>query len=309
MSKRGAATDNNKRSKKTDDKDVYVGSTFEMVKTMSFNKFPVLVTLTAFLAFALLFVYSQGGHERVLRNLGGGWNLREVDFLAEEIPKEVVDFVKNKPDGIRIDERTTNVDGVKLFYRESHPGSVLPSSGRSVLLLHGQAFSSATWQQTSLPTIQTLSALGHRVVAVDLPGYGNSGPLPGKSEPGEFLSAAIKALFPDSRPVVVSPSMSGSFSLDVLTKRSELMCAFVPVAPVSTNKFTREEYESVSVPTLIVVGEKDTGLGRTSAKHLSQILSASLIQVFPNARHPCYLDDPDRWHRLLANFLNYVGNC
>ena len=57
------------------------------------------------------------------------------------------------------------------------------------------------------------------------------------------------------------------------------MCAFVPVAPVSTNKFTREEYESVSVPTLIVVGEKDTGLGRTSAKHLSQIPSASLIQV------------------------------
>ena len=67
MSKRGAATDNYKRSKKTEDKDVYVGSTLEMVKTMSFNKFPVLVTLTAFLAFTLLFVYSQGGHERVLR--------------------------------------------------------------------------------------------------------------------------------------------------------------------------------------------------------------------------------------------------
>ena len=84
------------------------------------------------------------------------------------------------------------MDGVKLFYRESHPGAVLPPSGKSVMLLHGQvrleylvlfkklklfiemfplkAFSSATWQLTSLPTIQTLSALGHRVVAVDLPG-------------------------------------------------------------------------------------------------------------------------------------------
>ena len=60
------------------------------------------------------------------------------------------------------------------------------------------------------------------------------------------------------------------------------MCAFVPVAPVSTNKVTREEYESVSVPTLIVVGEKDTGLGRTSAKHLSQIPSASQVQVGSN---------------------------
>ena len=37
-----------------------------------------------------------------------------------------------------------------------------------------KAFSSATWQQTSLPTIQTLSALGHRVVAVDLPGLCSS---------------------------------------------------------------------------------------------------------------------------------------
>ena len=65
------------------------------------------------------------------------------------------------------------------------------------------------------------------------------------------------------------------------------MCAFVPVAPVSTNKVTREEYETVSVPTLIVVGEKDTGLGRTSAKHLSQIPSASQVQV---GSHPFALE-------------------
>ena len=60
---------------------------------------------------------------------------------------------------------------------------------------------------------------------------------------------------------------------------SELMCGFVPVAPVSTNRFSREEYGSVGVPTLVVVGERDTGLGRTSAKHLSQIPSASRVQV------------------------------
>jgi hypothetical protein len=36
--------------------------------------------------------------------------LKNVDFLAEEIPKEVVDFVKNKGDKIRIDERTATID-------------------------------------------------------------------------------------------------------------------------------------------------------------------------------------------------------
>ena len=60
---------------------------------------------------------------------------------------------------------------------------------------------------------------------------------------------------------------------------AELMCAFVPVAPGYANKIPREEYESVSVPTLIIVGEKDTGLGRTSSKLLSQIPSASQVQV------------------------------
>ena len=133
MSKRGAATKDNS-SKRSKSKDIFSDdSTFEMAKTMTLNRFPALVTLTAFLAFALLFVYSQGGHERVLRSvvtllswcctaefeqfmtanlseknregkyallvsrsLGAGWNLKEVDFLAEEIPKEVVDYVKSK---------------------------------------------------------------------------------------------------------------------------------------------------------------------------------------------------------------------
>ena len=72
MSKRGAAAKDNSSSKRSKSKDIHSGgddSTFEMAKTMTLNRFPALVTLTAFLAFALLFVYSQGGHERVLRSV------------------------------------------------------------------------------------------------------------------------------------------------------------------------------------------------------------------------------------------------
>ncbi len=61
------------------------------------------------------------------------------------------------------------MQGVKLFYREMSPASILDETGQTVLLLHGAAFNSATWQH-KLPTMQTLSALGHRVLAVDLPG-------------------------------------------------------------------------------------------------------------------------------------------
>ena len=55
-----------------------------------------------------------------------------------------------------------------VFYRSCNPGFGLPSSGKTVLLLHGQAFTSQTWQQ-DVHTMQALCAMGHRVIAVDLP--------------------------------------------------------------------------------------------------------------------------------------------
>ncbi len=54
---------------------------------------------------------------------------------------------------------------IKVFYREAVPPEGVPVSGQSVLLLHGRAFSSETWEK--LETLNILAALGHRVVAVD----------------------------------------------------------------------------------------------------------------------------------------------
>ena len=56
-----------------------------------------------------------------------------------------------------------------MAYREAAPGFFRPDSGKTVFLLHGQAYSSSTWQ-SQINTIQTLAALGHRVIAIDLPG-------------------------------------------------------------------------------------------------------------------------------------------
>lgn len=105
-----------------------------------------------------------------------------------------------------------------MFYREANPGSILPhATGKTFLLLHGQAFTSQTWEQ-SLPTIQTLAVLGNRVLAIDLPGFGNS-PKGSKANPEEFLSEVISTLSPGQSPIVVSPSMSGAFSLPLLINR------------------------------------------------------------------------------------------
>ena len=52
-----------------------------------------------------------------------------------------------------------------MFYREAK------STGEpklQVLLLHGQAFSSQNWLE--LGTLGYLAAMGHRAVAIDIPG-------------------------------------------------------------------------------------------------------------------------------------------
>ncbi|XP_011737844.1 protein ABHD14A isoform X3 [Macaca nemestrina] len=59
-----------------------------------------------------------------------------------------------------------------IFYREVLP--LNPAHRVEVVLLHGKAFNSHTWEQ--LGTLQLLSQRGYRAVALDLPGFGNSAP-------------------------------------------------------------------------------------------------------------------------------------
>ena len=59
------------------------------------------------------------------------------------------------------------------------------------------------------------------------------------------------------------------------------------------------------VPTLIIYGEKDTGLGHASRDDLSNIPTSQAVEL-PEARHPAYLDQPDMFHTLLYNFIKQV---
>ena len=55
------------------------------------------------------------------------------------------------------------------------------------------------------------------------------------------------------------------------------------------------------VPTVIVYGSEDHGLGQSSARVLSQIPGSEVV-VVPGGGHPAYLHDRALWHRLLHNF-------
>jgi len=200
---------------------------------------------------------------------------------------------------------------VKIYFREIKAisnGDEKNDVKVDVLLLHGRKFSSKTWKD--LKTMNILAANGYRTVAVDLPGYGNSNLVPsleGDTEEKFFLRSAFLSNLIDAlglnAPAIVSPSMSGSFSLPLLLYRSKDVGAYIPVAPVHTDKFPSEYYIKCKVPTLIVYGELDKSLGHVSLHNLSY-LPVKEVFVLPNASHPAYLDQPDMWHKKLISFLH-----
>ncbi|XP_068450319.1 putative protein-lysine deacylase ABHD14B [Clinocottus analis] len=206
---------------------------------------------------------------------------------------------------VKLTEGSVQVEGCKapLFYRQSEPteGEVR----MSVLLLHGIRFSSETW--LTIGTLETLAKAGCRAVAIDLPGLGRSKSAEapaavGQLAPAGFLKEVCEQLSLSSV-VVISPSLSGMYSLPFLLQHQALIRAYIPVAPICTEHFTAEQYQSVKVPALIVYGDQDTELGERSLNNLSNLANRTVV-LMRGAGHPCYLDDPDTWHKALTDFLN-----
>lgn len=68
----------------------------------------------------------------------------------------------------------------------------------------------------------------------------------GQPAPGAFLKAVSEALSLGPA-VVISPSLSGMYSLPFLFQHNHLLKAYVPVAPICTEKFTAEQYAQIKV--------------------------------------------------------------
>nr|XP_013801196.1 PREDICTED: alpha/beta hydrolase domain-containing protein 14A-like [Apteryx mantelli mantelli] len=130
-----------------------------------------------------------------------------------------------------------------------------------ILLLHGQAFTSKTWE--ALGTLVLLAEEGYRAVAIDLPGHGYSPPSETvATEQGRvaLLDHVLRGLAM-RRPVLVSPSTSSRFAMPFLLARGGQLAGFVPIAPVGTRAYAARRYQQVQTPTLILYGDEDAGLG------------------------------------------------
>jgi len=172
-----------------------------------------------------------------------------------------------------------------------------PESGRSVLLLHGAKFDSDTWKK--LGTLDVLAGAGFRAVALDLPGFGKS---PRWTFDRTKFLAELLPVLEIGRPVLVAPSMSGSVSFPLIHQHPERVAGFVAVAPAGTPRYARLLKEN-PVPTLVVWGERDRVMPMSQAKLLAARFVNSSVVILPGAEHPAYLDQPDRFHESLLEFL------
>jgi pimeloyl-ACP methyl ester carboxylesterase len=144
---------------------------------------------------------------------------------------------------------------------------------------------------------------------VDLPGRGDT---PERSEAdrdemsdGEWLGELIDEVGKPELTVVVSPSMSGRYSLAMLEEFPEdEIAGYVPVAPAGVDDFERPT-DAAPIPNLVVYGADDPEFAQLRAERLSEQLRSptSAIAVIPDAGHAPYDDQPDQFSSFLVGFL------
>ena len=176
------------------------------------------------------------------------------------------------------------------------------ASAATVVLLHGMKFKAATWRD--LGTMQVLADMGLHVLAVDMPGFGESPAC--DSAPDTVLRVLFSSLNL-KKAALIGPSMGGRIAMEFAIKHPELVSALVLAGPVGVAE-NREGLERIAAPTLAVWGEAD----QISPPELSEVLMEKLpnirVEIYPQAPHPCYLEQPERWHGHLKEFLlGHIG--
>jgi len=194
-----------------------------------------------------------------------------------------------------VDDRTEMVKGAKVHYLAAGPEKGMP-----VVLLHGAAYTAETWRE--LKTIDRLAAAGHRVVAVDLP-YSKSGKTEDKRvPPEEWLGSVLDHLGFD-KPVLVSPSLSGTYSIPFAIKSPDRIKSLVVVEPVGVTK-NKDKLKQISPPVFAIWGK---GGGDNFDVKEGQLLAGSVpngkLVVIDDAGHAVYKHKPDEFHKELIAFL------
>uniref|UniRef100_A0AC35U7D1 AB hydrolase-1 domain-containing protein n=1 Tax=Rhabditophanes sp. KR3021 TaxID=114890 RepID=A0AC35U7D1_9BILA len=210
-------------------------------------------------------------------------DLQAADLLRD-IPDNSLDLVQ---------------EAFTVFIRESLPPFNYHVKG-TILLLHGQAYTSYVWQNSNM--MQIFSAMGFHCIAPDLPGQGRTeGTGIADKEKPRFFSLLIDTLYL-KRVIVVAASMAGQYILPLLPD-FRITC-LVAIA-LSDSKMPPERSSVIKTPTLVLWGDKDTSLGPICASNLKNLPFVKLIKI-PSATHACHESNPKYVQTVILNFLDLI---
>jgi len=197
------------------------------------------------------------------------------------------------------------IQGTPAFYIHNRVRKI-----PSVVFLHGEGFNAKTWVDTE--SMQMLADNGISAISMDLPNTLHS------YTTNLYPETWLKAFLDRTKifnPVIVTPSIAGSYTIPFMFKNKSRISGLVAVAPVDLQKY-QGKYASLNIPVLAIWGEEDTTVpvnygdsligeiknGNGSKKDKSK------IKKIKNAGHAPFMDNPKEFNDILLDFLvNDVG--
>ena len=195
-----------------------------------------------------------------------------------------------------INDKNINLDGCVIHCLEC--GS---PEGAAVVLLHGMKFQAETWRE--LGTLEVLAGLGLHVLAVDMPGFGKSPA--SETLPVEVLAQFVRQQGLD-RVVLVGPSMGGRIALEFAITYPQRIAGLILAGAVGVEE-NRAGLTGIVAPTHIVWGAEDQISPLANSDTLLAEIQNATREIYPEAPHPCYLVQPDRWHASLRTFFTNLN--
>lgn len=194
-----------------------------------------------------------------------------------------------------ISSHALDIRGASIHYLEI--GDI---SSPAILFLHGASFTAHTWQE--IGTLTYFADRGFRAIAVDVPGYGKSQSI--NFPRREFLLELLDGIQCD-RPILVSPSMSGGYSLPFIARDAKKLSGFVAVAPVGINRY-QEAIAGISLPVLAIWGSNDRIVPPKYADLLVELFPQAKKVILLDAGHACYMKATSAFHQHLFAFLEEI---